>query len=183
MTIAPYAQPGVVEVVCITVLVVVWVAVLVTVDCGAVAVAVLVTVDWGRVTVWVTVVVVGGWLEAVVVETLVEVVLVVVDVVEVDVVETGGVVLVDVVVVEVVPEAEYSNVVVPVAPVESVAVMTNVPVTHSGVPPTCVLYEKVPEDVTAAVVESSTVKEPWSCTLIETLSETEAVGLIVPEMV
>ena len=77
-----------------------------------------------------------------VVDALVEVVLVVDDVVELDVVElveTGGVVVVEVVVVEVVPEAEYSNVVVPVAPVESVAVMTYAPVTHSGVPPTCVL--------------------------------------------
>jgi hypothetical protein len=83
------------------------------------------------------VVVTGGWLVDVEVETLplvVEVLLV--DVVVV--VETDGVVAVDVVVVEVVPVAEYWKVVVAVAPEESVAVMTYVPVTHKGVPPTCV---------------------------------------------
>ena len=45
---------------------------------------------------------------------------------------------VDVVDVLVVAGAVYSNVVVEVAPEESVAVMTYVPVTHNGVPPTCV---------------------------------------------
>jgi hypothetical protein len=98
----------------------VWV--LVTVEGDApVVVTILVTVDAGPVrvvagplTVWVAI-------ELVVVETDC-VVLVVVD--EVD----------DVVVVATV----YSNVVVEVAPEESVAVMTYVPVTHNGVPPTCV---------------------------------------------
>ena len=49
--IAPYAQLGTTEVVCVTVLVAVWVAVLVTVDSGAVVVAVLVTVEGGAVVV------------------------------------------------------------------------------------------------------------------------------------
>ena len=58
-----------------------------------------------------------------------------------------------VVVVEVTVEGAYWKVVVPVAPVESVADITYVPATHNGEPPTCVAYEKVPE-VTASIAES-----------------------------
>jgi hypothetical protein len=61
--------------------------------------------------------------------------------------------------------------------------MTYVPDTHVELPPTFVEYEKVPEDVTAWIAESSATKEPWSCTVIKTASDEDGVGLIVPEMV
>jgi hypothetical protein len=60
--------------------------------------------------------------------------------------------------------------------------MTYVPFTHDEVPPTCVVYENVPEDVTVWIEESSTVKEPWSWTSMRTVSENSGAGLIVPEM-
>jgi hypothetical protein len=177
------------ELVCVTVLVTVWIEVFVSVEGAGVVVVVLVMVNGAGVTVWVTVVVVGGWLEAVVVETLVEVVLVVVDVVEVDVVVELDVVevdddavVVDVVVVVDTAGAVYSKVVSPVAPWESVAAMTYVPVTHEA-PPICVEYEKVPEAVTAWVEESIAEEEPKSVTRMDTLSRDGGVGLIVAEIV
>jgi len=59
--------------------------------------------------------------------------------------EPGGVMVVPV----------YLNVVVPVAPLESVAVMTYVPVTHAEFPPTFVVYENAPPDPTATFCASS----------------------------
>jgi hypothetical protein len=41
----------------------------------------------------------------------------------------------------------------------------------------------VPEADTAAMEKSSDVEEPWSCTSMTTLSGSDGVGLIVPEMV
>jgi len=114
-TITPYAQPGTVEVVCVTVLVI---------------------VDAGPVTVWVVV-------DVVVVVTGSVVVTVRVSVVDVEVVEAVGVVdvveVVDEVVEVVEPEGVYLKVIVPLAPFESAAAMTYVPVTHDGEPPTDVV--------------------------------------------
>ena len=85
-----------------------------------------------------------------------------------------GVLAVEVVVV--VADAWYSNVVVAVRPLESVAVMRYGPHVHGWEPPTCVVYEKVPEAVTAWVEESSTVEDSSSCTVMETLSGSAGVG-------
>ncbi len=116
-TITPYAQPGMEEVVCVTVLVAVVVGP-VTVVVGPVTVLVLVDV----------VVVVNG----------IVVVTVRVSVVDVEVVEAVGVDDVVEVVVEVAVEV-YLKVIVPLAPFESIAVMTYVPDTHAELPPTFVV--------------------------------------------
>jgi hypothetical protein len=78
----------------------------------------------------------------------------------------------------------YVKVVVPVAPLESEAVMTYVPVVQAELPPTLVAYVNVPPEPTATVCSSSGLGEPpLSVTVITTLSGSEGVGVIVPEMV
>jgi len=109
-----------------------------------------------------------------------------VTVTDVEVVETVGVVVVavlvdavdevvrvveevvEVVVVVLEPEEVYLKVIVPLAPFESTADMTYVPVAHDAEPPTEVAYEKVPEAVTASVEESTNVEELWSSTSMKT---------------
>jgi hypothetical protein len=77
----------------------------------------------------------------------------------------------------------YEKVVVPVAPLESVAVMTYVPVTHAELPPAFVAYEKVPVPVTETVCASRTLEEPTWFTEMKTLSGSVGVGEIVPLIV
>lgn len=82
------------------------------------------------------------------------------------------------------PVAVYLKVVVPVAPLESLAVITYVPVTQAELPPALVAYEKVPPAPTATVCASSGLGEPpCSVTVITTLSGRFGVGVIVPLMV
>jgi hypothetical protein len=78
----------------------------------------------------------------------------------------------------------YVKVVVPVAPLESEAVMTYVPVVQAELPPTLVAYVNVPPEPTATVCSSSGLGEPpLSVTVITTLSGSAGAGVIVPEMV
>jgi hypothetical protein len=79
---------------------------------------------------------------------------------------------------------EYVNVSVPVAPLESKAVITYVPAVHEELPPTWVAYVNVPPAPTATVCSSSGLGEPPCCvTVIATLSGSDGVGVIVPLMV
>jgi len=87
---------------------------------------------------------------------------------------------VDVVVVKI---EVYLNVVVPVAPVESVAVMTYVPVDHAEFPPTFVEYENAPPDPTATFCASSACEEPCWVTMMKTLSGAVGAGVTVPAIV
>jgi hypothetical protein len=86
--------------------------------------------------------------------------------------------------VDVVVPAVYVKVVVPVAPFESKADITYVPVTHAALPPTLVAYEKVPPAPTATVCSSSGLGEPpWRVTVITTLSGSVGTGEMVPLIV
>jgi len=79
--------------------------------------------------------------------------------------------------------AVYLNVVVPVAPLESVAVMTYVPVAHAEFPPTFVEYENAPPDPTATFCASSACEEPCWFTMMKTLSGPVGAGEMVPLIV
>jgi hypothetical protein len=80
--------------------------------------------------------------------------------------------------------AVYLKVVVPVAPLESKAVITYVPLTQAALPPALVEYVKVPPAPAATVCSSSGLGEPpCSVTVITTLSGSVGVGVIVPLIV
>jgi len=84
----------------------------------------------------------------------------------------------------VVMDAVYMNVVVPVAPFESKAVIVYVPVSQAELPPTLVAYVNEPPAPTATVASSRGLGEPpLSVTVITTLSGSVGVGLIVPVIV